>query len=132
MSAILVEFMDGGDYGSERSKTYIPGPLFRTRQDQKFVRAYLKDAAKYGIKDGVELRATAYGQDIREIKNTTNDSDLISKIEKAIKELDESMFDESGKIEDNISVSEGLGKGLQDSSVFKEDSSEQDDSQLED
>merc|ERR1719233_2112498 len=118
MSAILVEFMDGGDYGSERSKTYIPGPLFRTRQDQKFVRAYLKDAAKYGIKDGVELRATAYGQDIREIKNTTNDSDLISKIEKAIKDLDESMFDEGGKIKDNISISEGHAKELHDPSIF--------------
>jgi len=96
MSAILVEFIDGGDYGSEKSKTYIPGPLFRARLDPNFLRAYLKDAEKSGVKDGVELRATAYGQDIREIMNTTKDTDLISEIETAISELDESMFSQGG------------------------------------
>jgi len=39
------------------------------------------------VKDGIELRRTAYEQDIREIRKTTNNSVLIQKIQKVIAEL---------------------------------------------
>jgi len=94
MSAILVEFVDGEKYGLERTKSYIPGPLFRERHDPNFVCAYLKDAAKFGLKDGVDLRSVAYRQDIREIKSTTNNADMITEIEQVISELDDSMFED--------------------------------------
>jgi len=60
------------------------------------VRAYLRDAAKYGVKDCIELRTTAYGQDIREIRKTTNDSDLILYIQQVIDKLEDSMFEKKG------------------------------------
>jgi len=93
MSAILVEFMDGGNYGHHRTKTWVPGPLFRARRDQDYVRAYLKDAAKWGVKDGIDLRRTAYEQDIREIKKTTNNSVLILKIQEVIANLKNSVLE---------------------------------------
>jgi len=96
MSAIMVEFIDGGNYGLNRSKTYVPGPLFRSRRDPDYVRAYLKDAAKYGVKDGIELRTAAYRQDIREIRKTTNNSDLILHIQQVINKLEDSMFEKKG------------------------------------
>jgi len=43
------------------------------------------------VKDGVELRRIAYEQDIREIKKTTNNSVLISKIQKVIANLKDSV-----------------------------------------
>merc|ERR1719397_606528 len=108
MSAILVEFMDGGNYGHHRTKTWVPGPLFRARRDQDYVRAYLKDAAKWGVKDGIDLRRTAYEQDIREIKKTTNNSVLILKIQEVIANLKNSVLENKQSKRPKIWKSQGV------------------------
>jgi len=45
------------------------------------------------VKDGIDLRRTAYEQDIREIKKTTNNSVLILKIQKVIANLKDSVLE---------------------------------------
>merc|ERR1712176_609370 len=68
MSAVLVELMDGGTYGASKSMTFSPGPLFQSRFDRPFVKAYMKNARDFGLKDGPRLRKAAYRSDLTELR----------------------------------------------------------------
>merc|ERR1719300_1321485 len=70
MTAVICNLAPGEGYGSSRPKTYVPGPLYQSRRDKTFVTAFMKDAARYGIQDGVDLRRSAYEEDLRQLCST--------------------------------------------------------------
>ena len=69
MSAILVTFCNGSDYGiNGKNKTFLPGPLYMTRNNEKFVRAYMRNAKDFGHADSPKLRRAAYREDLKFLK----------------------------------------------------------------
>jgi len=48
MSAILVHFSPGEDYG-HRKPLVVPGPCFDMRGDERWMEQYVNDAARHGM-----------------------------------------------------------------------------------
>merc|ERR1719300_1409065 len=102
MTAVICKLAAGEGYGAARPKTYVPGPLFQSRRDKTFVTAFMKDAARYGIQDGVDLRRSAYEEDLRQLLSTPENEltpdrlaerdELIAEIKREIQNLHPSHF----------------------------------------
>jgi len=99
MSAIMVNFKNGAKYGvNGKHKTFLPGPLYMTRNDKKYVEAYLKNARDYGHPDTPKLRRAAYRQDVKYLRKYgvngqqrqygKSENSIIYEIERVIDEID--------------------------------------------
>lgn len=89
MSAIMINFKSGQDYGkNNKHKTFLPGPLYMTRNNKKYLDAYLKNAKDFGHNDSPQLRRAAYREDLKFLKKYNNNHSLTNEIEQVIKEID--------------------------------------------
>jgi len=103
MSAVLVEFADGSGYGVDgREKTFLPGPLYLTRNDKKYVAAYLSNAKDFGHRDSPQLRRAAYREDLKFLRkyglkrmaktavhSDLNEKAIIREIQRVIQDIDD-------------------------------------------
>ncbi len=97
MSAVLVQFgcfPDGASYGGHgRQRTFLPGPLYLTRNDRKYVAAYLDNAKDFGHRDSPQLRRAAYREDLKLItkyglKDKAEQKLIVREIEDVIRDID--------------------------------------------
>lgn len=94
MSAILVQFADGTSYGVDgRQRTFLPGPLYLTRNDKKYVAAYLSNAKDFGHRDSPQLRRAAYREDLKFLRkyglqHHGNEKAIIREIQQVIRDID--------------------------------------------
>jgi hypothetical protein len=92
LSACLIQLESGLDYGTGLTyRTFLPGPLYRWRDDDFFNRAYWDFANLFGYDDTPSLRMAAYNEDIRQLRRLgLTDSttlDTISEIEQVVEDL---------------------------------------------
>eukprot|EP01083_Nonionella_stella_P286788 976136_1 len=102
MTAIIIKFNQAIQYGNNgKHKTFLPGPLYMTRNDKKYVDAYLRNAKDFGHNDTPKLRRAAYREDLKflrkygmrgvmqqQLQYGKTAKSIISEIEQVIKEID--------------------------------------------
>eukprot|EP01083_Nonionella_stella_P272117 922538_1 len=99
MSAIIIYFRAAKDYGlNGKHKTFLPGPLYLTRNDKKYVDAYLRNAKDFGHEDSPKLRRAAYREDLKLLKKygtqgTGYSKSIMYQIEEVIREIDNTSSD---------------------------------------
>jgi len=132
MSAILVQFADGTSYGVDgRQKTFLPGPLYLTRNDKKYVAAYLSNAKDFGHRDSPQLRRAAYREDLKFLRkyglqrhgHGMNEKAIIREIQQVIRDIDAHTERERNRSQ-NGHESKGDGDGVADGAGGRRGSTE--------